>query len=668
MRREEQDPSLLMHRSSPGRSSRRAPHQLSFVIGVALLASCRSPSLLIRDDSGVQLAHTTIAGPSTGDPGGDAVKFLYYGSGTDKRRAEYRDSVTIKTRAVNATPFLRGGDRKALAARWKYWGFDVKRLPLNARVWYPEGPGPFPLVLIVHGNHDMKKFSDPGYAYLGEHLASRGYILASVDENFLNGGLSGENDVRGWVLLQHLAAWKQWNAERGNPFFGKVDMSRIALIGHSRGGEAVQLAASFNHLSRYPDDARVTMHFGFDIRTIIAIAPVDGTYRPTDRLNPIENVNYFVMHGAHDGDVQTMMGMRAWERVRFTEGTQWVKAALYIYRANHGQFNTTWGNNDVGDSGWLLAKDLLLKGDEQRQIAKVFITAFLDLTLRDKREYLPMFRDHRAVGTWLPKTTYLSRFEAPTERMLADYEEDIDVTTGSARGVRISGSRLATWKEVGLKMRSRGLQPFDNNVAMLGWTAPRSAADTARASYTLTLPDTLAAAWKLSSGSSVVFDLANYGSKPRPLSPADTATPPLSADSVHESAVVTASPTAKQPAMSDSARAAAAQADSLPLDLTVELVLADGRVASVPLSDAAPIRPPLTARIWKYDYIAKRLNPPAKDHDDILSHYTIPLSLFATRLNGFDPGAIRAVRFRFDRGPAGTILLDDVGFDLGAAH
>jgi len=639
----------------------RRSRRLFSVALVALLASCRPPSLLIHDDSDVQLAHTTIAGPSTGEPGPYRVKFLYYGSGTDRNRAEYRDSVSIRTLPVNAAAFLRGGDRKSLAKRWKYWGFDVHRLPVNARVWYPDGPGPFPLVLVVHGNHDMKKFSDPGYAYLGEHLASRGYILASVDENFLNGDLRGENDVRGWLLLKHLAAWKQWNGASDSPFFGKVDMARIALIGHSRGGEAVQLAASFNHLSRYPDDARVTMDFGFDIRTIIAIAPVDGTYRPADRLNPIENVNYFVMHGAHDADVQTMMGMRAWERARFTEGTSWVKAALYIYRANHGQFNTTWGDNDVGDSGWLLAKDLLLGGDDQRRIAKVFITGFLDLTLRGKREYLPMFRDHRTVGTWLPKTTYLSRFEAPTERILADFEEDIDVTTGSARGVRISGSRLATWKEIGLKMRSRGFQPFDNNVAMLGWTAPRDAADTARASYTLTLPDTLAAAWKVTPVSSLVFDLANYGSTPRRLSPADTAAPHGAGDATSETA---AAPAAAPPERSDSTRTADAPTDSLPLDLTVELVLADGRVARVPLSRVAPIRPPLTARIWKYDYIARRLNPPSKDHDDILSHYSIPLSLFADALPGLDPAAIRAVRFRFDRGPAGTILLDDVGFDL----
>jgi hypothetical protein len=71
--------------------------------------------------------------------------------------------------------------------RSRYWGFDVTNLPLNGRVWYPDGDGPFPLALIVHGNHFMMDYSDPGYDYLGQLLASRGIILVSVDQNFLNG-------------------------------------------------------------------------------------------------------------------------------------------------------------------------------------------------------------------------------------------------------------------------------------------------------------------------------------------------------------------------------------------------------------------------------------------------------------------------------------------------
>ena len=637
----------------------------TFLLAIVTIVGCRTaPALLVPDDSATQLARNSIAAPNPGESGKFGVKSLYYGSGTDKRRAEYRDSVTIKTRAVNGTPYLRGGDKKKLAARWKYWGFDEKRLPVQARVWYPDGPGPFPLVLIVHGNHNMKQFSDPGYAYLGEQLASRGYILASVDENFLNGDLRNENDARGWMLLQHLSAWREWSADPKSPFYKRVDLSNIALIGHSRGGEAVAVAAAFNRLSRYPDDARVTFNFGFGIKSVVAIAPVDGQYRPSDKGTPLENVNYLVLHGSHDSDVQTFMGVRQYERVRFTDGGNWVKGALYIYRANHGQFNTVWGDNDVGDSGWLLNKSLLLTGEEQRQIAKVFIGGFLDLTLRNQRAYLPMFRDHRAAGTWLPKTIYLSQFDVPTTRLLADYEEGIDVTAGSAKGVTITGSHLATWKEVGLTMRSRGLQPFNNNVVMLGWTTPRTDDERARATYTLTLPDTLAASWKLTAGSSVVFSLANYGEFPGPLAAADTAAPSDMPDSAK----------ASRPPRSDSARTATAAGDrakatpdSVPLDLTVDLLMADGRVASLSLSSVAPIRPPLTVRLWKYAYIEKRVGPPSKNHDDVLARYVIPFSAFAQRLEGFNPASIRAVRFRFDHAPGGTILLDDIGFDVGGA-
>ena len=60
-------------------------------------------------------------------------------------------------------------------------GHAVKRKSVVSR-----REGTFPLVLIVHGNHLMNDYSDPGYEYLGRSLASKGYIFVSVDENFLN--------------------------------------------------------------------------------------------------------------------------------------------------------------------------------------------------------------------------------------------------------------------------------------------------------------------------------------------------------------------------------------------------------------------------------------------------------------------------------------------------
>ena len=190
------------------------------------------------------------------------MRSLFYGSGTDKNRPEFRDSVAFRPGRVDASKLVSLGS--SAKSRNKYWGFKPDSFPLNARVWYPDGPGPFPLVLVAHGNHDMKDFSDPGYEYLGRHLASRGFILASLDMNFINGGIRGENDGRGWLFLKHLEAWKGFNADPENPFHGMVDMGNIGIMGHSRGGEAVGHAAAFNRLTHYPDDA--TLDLGVRLR------------------------------------------------------------------------------------------------------------------------------------------------------------------------------------------------------------------------------------------------------------------------------------------------------------------------------------------------------------------------------------------------------------------
>src|SRR6185369_7946566 len=170
---------------------------------VVLAAACTQALKVTKDDSPTVLSHQLITAPNPGERGSFAVKTMFYGSGTDKRRAEFRDSVAIKTKTVDASPFV-SMEPNVAKDRKKTWGFDTKAFPINGRVWYPDGPGPFPLVLVVHGNHTPTDYSDPGYGYLGELLASRGFILVSVDENFINGGLRGESDGRAWMLLKHL--------------------------------------------------------------------------------------------------------------------------------------------------------------------------------------------------------------------------------------------------------------------------------------------------------------------------------------------------------------------------------------------------------------------------------------------------------------------------------
>jgi dienelactone hydrolase len=620
------------------------------VASLVLIAGCTPALQLTPNDAAVVLARQELRAPDPGLPGTYTVRTLYYGSGADKNRAEYRDSVEITTQSVDASKMVSLGTSED--ERNDYWGFTPAEMPLNARVWYPDGDGPYPLVLVVHGNHDMKDFSDPGYEYLGELLASRGYILASVDENFINGGIRGENDARGWFLLKHVQLFDGFNEEAENPFEGKVDMGNIVLMGHSRGGEAVANAAAFNHLSYYPDDASLEFDFGYDIQGIVSIAPVDGQYLPTGRRVVVEDVSYLTFHGSHDGDVTSFHGLRIYDRLQFTDPDEFnFKSAVYVYRANHGQWNTGWGAHDNGPRS---ARSLDLRGlipqEEQRRFAEIYVSAFLDVVTKDDKRYLPIFRDHRVIGQWLPETMYITRFETSTFRPLATFEEDIDVASGTEAGVRIAGDSLATWKESTLLLRSsnRGNTSAsqDNQAVTVGWNNRLAGADTTlhgpAARYTLRFPEGLAARWGLDGGSTLDFMAGPTNTVPGPRE-----TPDGSDDDEGEDS-------GRSPDVEDE------DTEDPDVDLTIEVEDGSGRTARVVLSDYGAVRRPLdTYVLRRRDLEATRF----QEHWElILQTYSIPLLDFVEANAALDVSRLTTVRFVFDRVHAGESVFDQIGF------
>ncbi len=520
-------------------------------------------------------APVSLPAPNPASPGTYTVKFLTYGSGSDTRRPEYAKSVAIKTTTVDASPFFKDFKGWKAKLRKKYWGFGMDKLPLNARVWYPDGPGPFPLALIVHGNHNMVEFSDPGYQYLGELLASRGFILASVDENFLNSGLfhdpPKQQAARGWMLLEHLKQWRTWNSTPGNPFYHKVDLENVALMGHSRGGEAAATAAFFNQLSFYPDDATIRFNYRFPIKSIVAIAPADGQYKPADQWRVIQNVNYFTIQGANDADVSSFLGSRQFDHVRYTAPGPWFKAELYIYRANHGQFNTVWGRTDAGEPlSWFLNLKPLLSGDDQRKIGKTYISAFLEATLHNRREYLPMFRDYRRIRSWLPDTLYMSRYLDASYRPISDFTEDADVTTTTVPGGRIEADGLSIWREGKIPYRQGDR---DYNGVFLGWNREqdKKSPPSPMPAYSIHLPETLTKDWKIGPKSVITMSLAVTEDKAPPPGKKDTDDKP-----------------------NDNKKN-----KPEPTDFTIEIETAGGVTSRFPLSHFGVLPPPFKVRFTK---------------------------------------------------------------------
>ena len=351
-------------------------------------------------------------GSNPGLPGPYKFRHFTYGSGKDKHRREFGPDVQVLTPSVNASLYIKAEEWPRL--RTCFWGFTETNLPLNGRVWMPEGEGPFPLMLIVHGNHTMEYFSDAGYAYLGELLASRGYIAVSVDENFLNySHWSGipDNDmkVRAWLLIRHLLQLQTFSATPGNPFYQKVDWQKVALAGHSRGGQAAAMAADYKRW--FADDPSLAGFEKVKVQAVIALAPTDTTI--DGKKARLHDTYYLVLHGGHDADVNTFAGDKQYTRCAFSPGSEKFKASLYIGQANHSHFNTDWGSMDNSlPQGLFLNRKTILAAKAQREITQVYVSAFLELALKGQKQYLPLFLDWRCGQDWLPQAYYVNRYES----------------------------------------------------------------------------------------------------------------------------------------------------------------------------------------------------------------------------------------------------------------
>ncbi|GEK09498.1 hypothetical protein PPE03_17470 [Pseudoalteromonas peptidolytica] len=286
--------------------------------------------------------------------------------------------------------------------------------PLDGKIWLPNGKGPFPLVLITHGN------SAPSFDYLAELLASRGYLVVQVEQTYLN-GLRGENGARGWLLLEHLKLWRQWSSDSTLPFFEKVDMENVALIGMSRGGEAVALATTFNQWQTLPHSDEA-LDLGFNIRAVIALAPMDGQYLHTDGSNILKNTNYLVLQGGHDADVYQFLGSQQWQRTSFDDGGDYLKQLIYFYRGNHINFNQSMsGSFHWGKRGNFDAQ--LLAPAEQEKLTKVFVSAFLEASILKKSEYRQLFKQLPLAEFDLPKDIYISRYINSDFKVIEDFED-----------------------------------------------------------------------------------------------------------------------------------------------------------------------------------------------------------------------------------------------------
>ncbi|BBM86033.1 poly(ethylene terephthalate) hydrolase family protein [Candidatus Uabimicrobium amorphum] len=324
---------------------------------------------------------------------------------------------------------------------------QMDNVPISGVGHYPVGKGPFPLVVIFHGNHFPLRPSHEGYKYLTQLLASHGMVGISIDGNFLNGRVSGEMDARAILMLRHLQVWRKWNQTPQHRFYQKIDMNSIGLAGHSRGGEAVAVANLFNKTLHDQNDP--LHNFAFNIKGLFAIAPVDGQIGKSTKV-VINDTNYFVMHGSHDGDVYNFAGLRMYDRAfPVDHDAGGFKSLLFVHGANHNYWNTVWQYSNDGGSGFGMSSPYLqITAEKQQLLAQIFMRAFFEWTLQGKSRKELFTGSESLIPTDIVAVQQYSDREHID---LNNYEEDVDSTTGTYPGVQNNARNMSQFKEASIK-------------------------------------------------------------------------------------------------------------------------------------------------------------------------------------------------------------------------
>ncbi len=126
----------------------------------------------------------------------------------------------------------------------RFESFDGESIPVF--LFEPEGDGPFPVVVTVHGGPESqwRPWFSPSFAPLTQYLVSRGYAVAAPNVRGSTGyGKRFEHldDVRLRLdSVRDLASLHEWLAARP-----EIDASRAVLYGRSYGGYMVLAGLAF---------------------------------------------------------------------------------------------------------------------------------------------------------------------------------------------------------------------------------------------------------------------------------------------------------------------------------------------------------------------------------------------------------------------------------------
>ncbi|MEV6488582.1 hypothetical protein AB0M20_08100 [Actinoplanes sp. NPDC051633] len=299
-------------------------------------------------------------------------------------------------------------------------------LEMRALVVAPKGAsGKRPLALFLHGRHaTCYTPGDPealtidwpctdgyqpipsyrGYRQAQQLLASQGYVTVSISANGVNGQDGWLDDAgaqaRSTLIRRHLERWTGWagGARAAAPEIvrqaPRADLSKVFLMGHSRGGEGVNRAA-MDSLQPPPGDG-FTGRTTWKIRGLLMIGPtIFGQ-------DPGPDVPSATILPGCDGDVSDLQGQQYIDATRGVSNGKALHSALYVVGANHNFFNTEWTPGQSAapsnDDWWNEEYDAVcapeaptrLTGPQQQTAGATYIAAAARLFVQDDDRVLPL--------------------------------------------------------------------------------------------------------------------------------------------------------------------------------------------------------------------------------------------------------------------------------------
>ena len=305
----------------------------------------------------------------------------------------------------------------------------TRQVRLKAHVCFPaDAPGVtdpaqistskqnYPLVVIVHGNGQ----DYTSYDFLLQHFARNGFVAASIDNRFLNGGVlvHGMHGLgRANNFFEHLAVLKAK--------FGTALQNNVGVLGHSRGGEAAVKIARLNQQTGA----------GNAVNAVFSLAPTDQYGKEVLAL-PFA-APYFVLYGSRDGDVAGwspfQTGFGDWRMSGFSlydRASDAPKSMAFVYRATHNGFITT-NSDNPGDSP--------IPEATQKAITQAYANAFFRQHLRGEAQWQGIFR-----GEWKPASVIATgaelyvQYREPGGKTIDDFEGAVANWQASTIGGSVS--------------------------------------------------------------------------------------------------------------------------------------------------------------------------------------------------------------------------------------